>query len=79
MDFQDRLCEFGSPGAQALQQLHAAQRERQGAWVPGHVFLGGPRIEQRDTGFGQRARRVQGQRDADRAATDNGQLEAGKL
>jgi len=63
--FDDRLGRLGPPRAEPLEQLHAAEREREGARVARHVLVDLPCIEQRHVRVGQRARRVQGQREAD--------------
>jgi hypothetical protein len=77
MHLHDGLRHVGRPHAQALQQLHAAQAERDGAWVARHVLARRAGVEQGDLGFGPQARGEQGQRQAHRAGTDDGQTAGG--
>ena len=66
---------LGAPGAEALEQLHAAEREGERARIAGDVLVERPRIEQRDCGVGQRVRGVQRQRQTDRAGADHGKFQ----
>ena len=66
MHVQDGLGRSGLPGLQALQELHAAQTQGQGARVGGHVLVQRPGVEDGDVGVWQQARRMQGQRQAHR-------------
>ncbi|WP_231497781.1 hypothetical protein [Methylibium sp. T29-B] len=59
------------PDAQALELLHAAERERQRARIARHVQVGGPRVEHVHAGLRQRARRVQRQRQPHRTGADH--------
>ena len=75
VDLEDRLGQIGAPGAEALEQLHAAERQRERARVAGDVLVGRARVEQRDARLRQRLRRVEGEREADRAGADHRQIQ----
>ena len=77
--FADRLRRLGRPAAQTLQQLHAAQRQRQRASVGGHVLVERARVEQRDPSLRQHLRRVQRQRQPDRSGSDHRDVERRRL
>ena len=68
----DGLHARGRPGAQPLQQLHAAQRQRQRAGVARHVLVSRPGIEQADLGPRQPLGSQQRQGQPGRAGADDG-------
>ena len=68
---RNRLCRIGRPGTQALQQLHTAQRQRQGARVGAHVLRRITLVEQAHARMRQHTRGVQRQRQAYRAGADD--------
>jgi hypothetical protein len=73
--FADRLRVLGTPRAEPLQQLHAAERERERARIGADILVDRTRVEERDLCLGQRARRMQGERQPDRSGADHGQLQ----
>ena len=67
--------QLGAPGAEPLEQLHAAERQRERARVAGDVLVGRARVEQRDLRARQRARRVEREREADRTGADHREIQ----
>ena len=75
MHLENRLRAGRIPGAEPLEQLHAAERERQRARVARDVELRRAGIEYRHRRLRQRARRVQRQAQAHRTGAYHGKAE----
>jgi len=74
MHLRDGLRHVGRPGAQPLQQLHAAQRQRQRARIAGQVLAGRAGVEQRDARLRQAPGGLQREGQARRPGADHGDV-----